>query len=87
MPSTTQKSNQPAHVIRIGTIKAVVWANETKGGRTVHNVNLVRIYRDDAGEWHETNGLGRDDLLVAAKVLDQAHTWIHDQPRQESDSD
>ena len=27
-------------------------------------------------EWRETDSLGHDDLLSAAKLLDMAHTWI-----------
>ena len=68
--------NQPVHEIRIGAIKAVIWANRVSNNGTMHNVVPVRIYRDDAGEWHETHSLGRDDLLVAAKVMDMAHSWI-----------
>lgn len=68
--------NQPVHELRIGSIKAVIWANKVSNNGTMHNVVPVRIYRDDAGEWHETHSLGRDDLLVTAKVLDMAHSWI-----------
>ncbi len=77
MSETSSKSskNRPVHEIRIGAIKAVIWANKVTNG-TMHNVNLVRIYRDDEGNWHDTDSLGRDDLLVAAKVADMAHTWI-----------
>lgn len=71
-------SNKPAHSIRLGTIKAVIWANHVKRVGLIHNVNVVRIYRDDAGVWHDTHSFGRDDLLSAAKVLDLAHTWIHE---------
>lgn len=73
--STKPAKNRPAHEVRIGAIKAVIWANKVSNG-TMHNVNLVRIYRDDEGNWHDTDSLGRDDLLVAAKVADMAHTWI-----------
>lgn len=79
-------ANRPVHTIRLGTIKAVIWANPVKGGGTMHNVNLVRIYRDDAGQWHDTNSLGRDDLLVAGKVLDLAHTWIHEHGKEMADA-
>jgi len=73
--NTKSSKNRPVHEIRIGAIKAVIWANKVTNG-TMHNVNLVRIYRDDEGNWHDTDSLGRDDLLVAAKVADMAHTWI-----------
>ena len=42
----------------------------------MHNVTLSRIYRDTNGDWQETQSLGRNDLLLAAKVLDAAHTFI-----------
>ena len=73
--NTKSSKNRPVHEVRIGAIKAVIWANKVANG-TMHNVNLVRIYRDDEGNWHDTDSLGRDDLLVAAKVADMAHTWI-----------
>lgn len=65
-----------AHEIRIGRIKAVIWANETSAG-VRHNVQLQRIYRPEGEEeWQTSDSFGRDDLLLAAKVADQAHTWI-----------
>lgn len=70
------KKNHPANELRLGAVKAVVWANQTKNG-VMHNVTLARLYRDEGGDWKESSSFGRDDLLSAAKVLDQAHTWIH----------
>lgn len=79
--TTTEPKNKPAHEVRIGCIKAVIWANKPSNNMVFHSVVLVRIYRDDNGVWHETHSLGRDDLLLAAKVLDQAHTWVCDAER------
>lgn len=67
---------RPVHEIRLGTVKAVIWANTVESGRVMHSVVPVRVYRDNAGNWHETHSLGRNDLLVAAKALDLAHTYI-----------
>ena len=66
--------NKPVHQIRLGRIKAVIWANDTTSG-TRHNVNLTRIYKDGAN-WKTSDSFGRDDLLLACKALDLAHTWI-----------
>ncbi|MCC7495882.1 MAG: hypothetical protein IT204_26250 [Fimbriimonadaceae bacterium] len=67
-------STKPEHEIRIGSIKAAIWANETVNGKR-HNVTLSRIYK--AGEeWKSTDSLGRDDLLTARTVLDLAHSWM-----------
>lgn len=70
------KKNQPVHEERIGAVKAVVWANPTKVGGTMFNTTVARIYKDADGNWQETGSLGRDDLLVAGKVLDRVHSWI-----------
>lgn len=70
-------SNKPVHEIRYGSIKAVIWKNDTANG-AMHNVTVARIYKDGE-EWKESSGFGRDDLLVLAKALDEAHTWIHSQ--------
>lgn len=68
--------NKPVHEIRMGAIKCVVWANKAGDNGVMYNVVPVRLYRIGDGEWNETHSLGRDDLLVAAKLLDAAHTWI-----------
>ena len=70
----TPAKKRPVHEIRLGRIKAAIWENETENGAH-HNVTLSRIYRQD-DKWKDTSSLGRDDLLVAGKVLDQAHSWI-----------
>jgi hypothetical protein len=68
---------QPAHEIRLGAVKATIWENQTTVG-TRHNVTVSRIYKDGE-EWKQTESFGRDDLQLLAKVVDQAHTWIHQQ--------
>lgn len=70
-----QDANRPFKELRSSGLKAVIWRNDTSNGQ-MFNTQLVRVYRDDKDEWHETTSLGRDDLLLAAKLLDQAHTLI-----------
>lgn len=71
---------RPVEEIRLGAIRAAIWRNETDGGIR-HNVTFERLYRD-GDQWKSTHSFGRDDLLVVAKVADQAHTWIHQQGRE-----
>ena len=66
--------SKPTHMIRLGMIKASIWRNQTKSGDR-HSVSLVRLYRN-GDLWKESTRFGRDDLQLAAKVLDLAHTWI-----------
>jgi hypothetical protein len=69
------QTRTPVHEIRLGLVKAAIWANETEAGIR-HNVTVERLYKDAEGRWKNTDSLGRDDLLVAAKVLDLAHSRI-----------
>jgi len=70
-------SKQPVYVIRFGLIKASIWQNQTRSGER-HNVTVTRIFRD-GDLWRESTHFGRDDLLLLAKVIDVAHTWIYQQ--------
>ncbi|NOS99448.1 MAG: hypothetical protein HOP29_02350 [Phycisphaerales bacterium] len=70
-------TNRPVHEIRFGSVKAVIWCNQTTNG-PMHNVTVARIYKDGE-EWKESSGFGQEDLLALAKALDQAHSWIHSQ--------
>lgn len=70
-------ANKPAHEIRLGKIKATLWAKETENG-TLYNVTLGRLYRDGE-QWKTSESFGRDDLPLLAKVADLAHSWIFEQ--------
>ena len=77
--------DKPAHEVRLGAIKAAIWKNDTdKGVR--YNTTFTRLYRDEE-EWKHTDSFGRDDLLVLAKVADQAHSWIHAQAQTQDERD
>ena len=65
---------KPVAEIRIGRVKAAIWPNETEG-RTRHNVTFSRLYKDGE-QWKTTQSFGSNDLLVLAKVADQAHSRI-----------
>ena len=71
---------KPIHEIRLGAIKAAIWENETPNG-TRYNATISRLYKDGEA-WKRTDGFGRDDLLLVAKVAYQAHSWIFEQNQQ-----
>lgn len=76
---------QPEHVIRYGSIKAVIWKNDTEKGIR-HNVTVARIYKD-GDDWKESSSFGRDDLLAVAEVTRQAWCWIHEKSQREQQRD
>ncbi len=65
---------KPISEVRIGRVKAAIWPNGTDG-RTRHNVTFSRLYKDGE-EWKSTQSFSRNDLLLLAKVADQAHSRI-----------
>lgn len=70
--------NRPVHEIRLGRIRAAIWANPTETG-VRHNVTLCRLYKDDkSGEWRDSQSFGRDDLPLVMKVADLAMLWIYE---------
>lgn len=71
------ETKKPVHEVRLGAIKAAIWANDTPNG-VRHNVTIQRLYKDEE-EWKSSDSFGRDDLLTVAKVADMAHTWIFQQ--------
>ena len=83
MPPPKPARDKPAHELRMGSIRATIWRNDSDNG-VRFNTQLSRIYRDGE-EWKSTDSFGRDDLLVVAKVSDHAHTWICEQQQQESE--
>ncbi len=84
-PFSMQAKQKPIHEIRIGSVKAAVWRNETEGG-VRYNVTFSRLYRDGE-QWKSTESFGRDDLLTLAKVADQTHTWIFAQSQVDNGAD
>ena len=79
-------NSRPVHEVRLASIKAAVWRNESNGNGPQFNVTLIRLYRlppDERGKndngWRQTSSLRRDDLLIAAEVLRQAFAWVCNQ--------
>jgi hypothetical protein len=71
------EKQKPVHEVGYGHVKAAIWRNQTEHG-VRHNVTLTRIYRKD-DQWKTSDSFGRDELLTAAKALNDAHTWISQQ--------
>jgi hypothetical protein len=71
-------SNRPVHTIRYGVIRAAIWKNVVDNGnvpRDNYNVTFSRGF-NDGNQWRDSASFGVDDLLVMAKVANEAHSWI-----------
>ena len=67
---------KPVHEIRLGMIRAAIWANETPSHNVWLNVTLSRCFYSNGSGWKNSNAFSRDDLPTAAKVLEMAYLWI-----------
>ena len=73
----TESGDRPAQELRLGRIKATIWANDSDKG-TWFNVRVARLYKD-AEEWKESDSFSRDDLPLVQEVVHQAWQWIYQQ--------
>jgi hypothetical protein len=71
-------SRSPDYKVQYGRVQAAVWKRDFDE-RTSFSVSLTRSYRDKQEQWQRTTNLDEEDLLPAAKALDDAYTWIQRQ--------
>jgi hypothetical protein len=72
---------RPTHELKLGKIRAAIWANESEKHKLWFNVTVSRLYKED-GDWKDTSSFGRDDLPVVCKAVDMAYGWILRRERQ-----
>ncbi|HEY1757668.1 MAG TPA: hypothetical protein VGG72_20010 [Bryobacteraceae bacterium] len=82
---------RPAAKITMFPITAAIWHNE-KDGRSFYSVSFQRSYKDEKGKWRNSESFGLGDLLLLAKVAEQAHSEIYklrgtDREGQQSEDD
>ena len=73
---TMSDSKKPAARVKMFPITASIWRNETAKGEAFYIVTLQKRYTDAEGNWKSSDSLNEGELLLAAKVLDMAHTEI-----------
>lgn len=66
---------RPVHELRRGLIKVRIWQKGTRSG-VRHSVAVTRLFRN-GDTWKESARFGRDDIPLLRLVLDEAHTWIY----------
>ena len=69
--TATQTNAGPVMKYRIGLVTANIWHNDG-----FYNVSIQRAWKDENGNWQNTNSIPHDQLLNAAKVLERAEMWI-----------
>lgn len=69
------QSNKPVDTIRDGSLKATIWMNLRESGKA-YSVQITRSYRDDQGNWHESDSFGGSELLRVARLANIAYDEI-----------
>ena len=77
-PSPADPKQKPAFEVRLGCIKATLWANYGEHGE-FYNTTVSRLYKDASGNWQQSDSFSRDDLPVLQKALDLAYLWQFEQ--------
>ena len=78
MENPMEEKQKPAHEIRLGRIRAAIWANTSDRGEVWFNVTVARLYKD-GDRWQQTTSYRRDDLPLVSRVVNVAHIWIWEQ--------
>lgn len=73
---------RPVKEIKIGSVKAAIWENETESGRRF-NITAQRLYKDDKG-WKSSESFNREDIPLLIKVLDRAHSYCYESGSEQS---
>ena len=74
--------NKPVDHIRMGKIKANIWANQTSKG-IKYNATYSKLYKE-GDEWKESFSFDRDDSLLLSKVADMVNTKIFEIEKDDS---
>jgi len=68
-------NKKPAAKVSLHPVSAAIWRNQNQKG-VFYSVTFERSYKDDAGGWQTSSAFNASDLLLLAKVADQAHSEI-----------
>lgn len=77
---STKNSQKPVYEIRVGQIKGSVWTKETKGKggftQISYSCKIVKSFKEDGGDWKETNFFFPDDLPKLTLVSQKCFEFI-----------
>ena len=65
-------NNKPIDTLRDGSLKATLWKNSSENG-TFYSVNLARTYKDEAGNYQDSDSFSGSDLLRIARLAGKAY--------------
>jgi hypothetical protein len=81
-----QKNKKPT-IIKVGRgIRAKLWKNSNENGQW-YNITISRVYKDDHGDFQDSDSFSRDDLLQVAFVAQKTFDDIINQTNEDQDEE
>ena len=71
----TTSTNKPVSKLRDGSLSVAIWRNDSKNGN-FYTVKFARSYKDEQGEYHDTDSFNGYDLLQISRLVDKAYEKI-----------
>ncbi|MEM9765182.1 MAG: hypothetical protein AAF968_22225 [Pseudomonadota bacterium] len=71
---------KPEDTLRDGALKATIWRNQSEKG-DYFSANFSKTYRDERGEFRDTQSFSAGDLLRVSELGRRAHNRIRDLKR------
>jgi hypothetical protein len=68
-------AKKPAAKLNLHPVSAAIWRNQNQKG-VFYSITFERSYKDEAGKWQTSSTFNTSDLLLLAKIADQAHSKI-----------
>ena len=70
-------ANTPETTLRDGNLKATIWKNVGEKG-AFYTVSLTRTYKDEGGDYHDSNSFSGSELLRIAHLAKRAYDATSD---------
>lgn len=68
-------NTKPINTIREGSLKATIWRNPSEKG-DYYSVQITRTWRDDQGNYHDSDSFTGTQLLRVARLANIAYSEI-----------
>ena len=69
------ETTKPIRIKAARGVHAKLWKNRNEHGEW-YNVTISRVYKDDVGEFQDSDSFSRDDLLQVAFIAQKAFELI-----------
>ncbi|WP_299671770.1 hypothetical protein [uncultured Roseobacter sp.] len=71
-PKEEPAPNRPVDTLRDDNLKASIWRNEGENGVS-YSTTFVRTWRDDQGQWHDSQSYSGTDMLRLGELSRSAY--------------